>query len=190
MLPELLFAAASISKTVSTRVSAEQSPEDSDRSRSLIEPDLKRLAYQLNKWSKRNRKVLCLRSNVPIEVHGFHPVFRVAPNGQLLTELIVQLAQTDRSEERNLGGIPFRGGTTLVASADGTVRYVISKPLPDPRLPSEIQKAAKERLEKQLNYLRVCDMADPNFSYMRSGQLTDRTKTRMNLRFLHQGMVG
>jgi hypothetical protein len=203
MLQDLLFAATSISKTASTRISEEDpdsinrqtlfSSLESNMSDSTIDSSVNvnaHLAGGLNAWAAQHRKTLCLRSGVPIEVHGFHPVFRVAPNGQLLIELVVQLVQTDRSQVRDLGGIPFRGGTTLIASADGTVRYIIPKPLPSPDLPPETQKIAEQRLERQLNYLRVCDMADPNLSYLRADQLTNRMRARMNLRFLHQGVLG
>ena len=64
-----------------------------------------------------------------INVLGFHPVFRVAPHGQLLVEIVAQFAQKDDVFDSEFGGVPLRGGTTVVAAADGTVRYAISKPL-------------------------------------------------------------
>jgi hypothetical protein len=122
-----------------------------------------------------------------IEVHGFHPVFRVAPNGQLLIELVAQFAQTDRSRTEDFGGILLRGGTTLIASADGTVRYVISKPLPSPTLNPSKKIEADARLQRQLAYLHMCDLTDTKLCYSSADEFKNRMRLRMNLAALHQG---
>jgi hypothetical protein len=195
MLQDLLFAASSISKTASTWISPDQSPEQSVYSRESFqgpqETDVNissEMAMQLNQWADTKRPELLLRSDLPVEVHGFHPVFRVAPNGQLLIELVVQFAQTDHAHTQLLGGLPLRGGTTLIAAADGSVRYVISKPLPSNTLPVEIKAAAEERFERQVDYVNMCDMVDPNISYGGAEYVNQRMRQRMNIRSLHEGL--
>jgi hypothetical protein len=148
------------------------------------------MATQLNAYAKQHTDLLHLVYDRKIEVHGFHSVYRVALNGRLLIELIVQFAQTDRSLREELGGIPLRGGTTLIASADGTVRYVISKPLPSARLSPAKQGEAQARLDRQRQFLSKIDMVDPQFPYLLPDQLKNRMAVRMNLRALHAGFLG
>jgi hypothetical protein len=76
---------------------------------------------------------------------SFHPVFRVATDGSLRTDMVVELVQTRRVpfDERmpEAGSFPFRGGVTLIISAPeienrrrgkAWVRYAISKGINDP----------------------------------------------------------
>ena len=65
----------------------------------------------------------------PIRVKSFDTVFRVSSRGQLLPEMVVQFTQQNPNIKEDLGGIPFRGGTTIIAGMDGRVRYVIAKPI-------------------------------------------------------------
>jgi hypothetical protein len=148
------------------------------------------MAQILHQYAEQNRQHFHLSEDptIKIEVHGFHPVFRVAPNGQLLIELVAQFAQTDRSKVTELGGLPLRGGTTLVASANGKIRYVISKPLPSANLEPGKQKEAQARLERQRTYLKLTDLADPKLSYASQQQIANRMRLRMNLASLHQGV--
>jgi hypothetical protein len=122
-------------------------------------------------------------------VHGFHSVFRVAPNGRLLIELVVQFAQQDRTQLNALGGIPLRGGTTLVASADGQVRYLIAKPLPSARLEPARRREADARVERQKGYVAMCDARDARLAYADDAYVGQRMALRMNLSALHDGAV-
>jgi hypothetical protein len=196
MLQELFFAAADFGRGSAPWIAWDQPTSRSKRPTSDFseaDADLEitsAMAKVLHSYAQQNTRNFHLSDdpNIKIEVHGFHPVFRVAPNGQLLIELVVQFAQTDRSRTTELGGLPLRGGTTLIASADGVIRYVISKPLPSGNLSLSKKREAEARLERQLSYLRLTDMADPKLSYYSAQELAIRMKLRMNMAALHQGV--
>jgi hypothetical protein len=124
-----------------------------------------------------------------IHVSGFHTIFRVAQNGQLLTELVVQFTQKDESEMNKMGGIPLRGGTTIVAGTDGRIRYIISKPLPSTALSEAACKKGELRREQQRAYLAATDLADPKMAYGDKKYLKNRSKMRMRISSLHQGVT-
>lgn len=59
-----------------------------------------------------------------IEVHSVRPVHRVSPDGNVLSDLVVEITQTFRPE----GGGRFRGGCTLlIEMATAKVRYMVRK---------------------------------------------------------------
>ncbi len=147
----------------------------------------RQIFIELHRYAESYRRQLSLRDNLPIEVSGFHTSFRVAPSGQLLIEFIVQFTQTERSSDDALGGLPLRGGTTVVAAANGTVRYVIAKPLPHPGLDPAAKVAAEARIERQKRYVQLCDATDLSEAYGLGGDHSDRMLRRMNLRSLHEG---
>lgn len=102
------------------------------------------------------------------ELAGFHPSFHVDETGQLKVELVAQWVQTpppghpDRVEE---GGVVLRAGTTAVFASDGTVRYVIAKPLPSHsarrlRHPSQ-EELAQRRVQGFQEYVAALDEQDP-----------------------------
>ena len=139
------------------------------------------VAEALHRYADSNRAALMLHADLPIQVQGFHSVFRVAPSGQLLIELVAQFLQTDRTMTDALGGIPLRGGTTVVASADGTIRYIIAKSL----LPDSEELNA--RLRRQRRYLAVSDAMDPESTYESDQAFAVRAKRRADLARLHAG---
>jgi hypothetical protein len=69
------------------------------------------------------------------ELDGFHTVFRVSPDGQLLVDLVARFVQRDPTVESDpaFGGAPLLGGTTVIASSEGDVRYVVAKPITSAR---------------------------------------------------------
>lgn len=145
------------------------------------------MAERLHAYAEMNRQRLLLHPDLRIQVQGFHPVFRVAPNGQLLIELVVQFVQTDRThqESAEFGGLPLRGGCTVIASADGRVRYVIAKPLVNATLDPPRLEIAEERLDRQRRYLALYDMMDPHLSYGTRDEYATRMVRRTSLRTLH-----
>ena len=147
----------------------------------------RQVANRLWQWANGNRSKLLLEPNLKVEVHGFHIAFRVSTDGQLLSEMVVQFAQADRTNLDQRGGLPLRGGTTVVAAADGTVRYVIAKPLPSRHLSREQQKLAKERVARQAEYLAKSDGADPKMANFTEAELKNRMRARGNLAALHLG---
>lgn len=77
----------------------------------------------------------------PIKAPSFHPVFRVASDGSLAIDMVVELVQTrmvGNKDEPGLRQFPLRGGVTLLIAqqrlqtgkrADPKIRYVIPKHL-------------------------------------------------------------
>lgn len=74
---------------------------------------------------------------------SFHPVFRIAPDGSLRIDMVVELVQTRRvpfdKSLPSVGSFPLRGGVALIISApevdrfgipgEAEVRFAIGKPL-------------------------------------------------------------
>jgi hypothetical protein len=139
----------------------------------------KELAIALHRYAMDNAPGLGLNPALKIQVRGFHPVFRVAPSGRLLIELVVQFAQVDHSRTTQFGGVPFRGGCTLVASSTGTCRYRIAKPMSG--------SAGDARLELQKSYVERCDLANAMTPYYSSSGAAMRMAEMMNFANLHGG---
>lgn len=196
MLRELMFAATSVSQSPRPWAPWRDVDEAAARRRQAYtigddggDSDLSaEMAQQLHAYATANAERLLLAPGVPIAVHGFHSVFRVSPNGRLLIELVAQFAQQDRSRLDEMGGIPVRGGTTVVASADGDVRYIIAKPLLSSKLDPARQREAAARLERQQAYVALCDLNDARLAYASEDYARRRMAARMNLSALHQGV--
>lgn len=142
-------------------------------------------AQMLHNYAKTNALELGLDPMASIQVRGFHTVFRVAPNGRLLIELVAQFGQRDRSQSSDLGGIPFRGGCTLITSSNGEARYLISKPMNTPGTDPVRQGKGQLRLDKQREYLSMCDMRNPQTPYYTSQEYQGRMLELMNFAGLH-----
>jgi hypothetical protein len=149
----------------------------------------KRVARQAHTYATANAARLGLDPTRPIAVHGFRSVLRVASNGQLLVELVAMFVQTDESKATELGGIPLRGGTTVIAAEDGTVRYVIAKPLGSKRLSAEFQRDANRRLERQRQFVADSDLRDPNMAWKGRNYVADRMRRRAKFSSIHGGVV-
>jgi hypothetical protein len=145
------------------------------------------LAASLHDYAQYNAEKLFLDSTRPIEVAGFHTIFRVGSGGHLLSELVAQFTQKVDTEKPNLGGVPFRGGTTIVAGTDGRVRYIIAKPLPSAKLSEEAQRSARRRYERQRETLTRMDLEDPHLTYADQKYWNKRSELRMKIAALHRG---
>ena len=150
----------------------------------------KSLRSALVRYANANATALFLRQDLPIYVAGFNAVFRTATNGRLLIELVAQFVQTDPQGQQDalLGGVPVKGGTTIIVGVDGTVRYAIAKPLPGPHLPGTMGQEAIQRAERQRQFVAALDARDPFLPYMSKKQFDERMKARMALRSLHSGL--
>lgn len=146
------------------------------------------LKDSLVSYARDNANWLYLDSSKGIEVSGFHTVFRVAPGGQLLTELVAQFCQQDESKAAEFGGVPFRGGTTIVAGTDGRIRYVIAKPLPAANIDASARARAENRLKRQGAYLTATDLADVQLAYGDDIYHQQRSLLRMKIASLHEGV--
>jgi hypothetical protein len=107
-------------------------------------------------------------------VQGFHPSFRVNAQGQLLVELVAQFIQRIEPEAA-FGGINLLAGTTVVASADGTIRYVIAKPFAE-TLGPPFKDEALSRKERQRSLVEACEdgflpREEPGFERLRIGEV-------------------
>jgi hypothetical protein len=105
-------------------------------------------ARRLHEFGEQNRNTLKLSPGAKIQAFQFHGKTRqrADPSGSLHTEFVVRLAQQRQvpvSPDNPDGqSFTFRGGTTVVLGPDGTVRFVIERPLDD-----------EARLERQRQYM-------------------------------------
>ncbi|MFQ6398573.1 hypothetical protein ACLMAJ_34695 [Nocardia sp. KC 131] len=90
------------------------------------------VAKDLTAWARSNAPQLGLDPNFAISCEGIHVSYRLAGDRLPRPELAIQLLQRRADlEESTQGKQPvIRAGTALVVSADGSVDYVIAKPLP------------------------------------------------------------
>jgi hypothetical protein len=116
---------------------------------------------------------------------SFHPVFRIAADGSLRTDMVVDLVQTKRvhfdPHVPRAGSFPMRGGVTLIVSEPHVdafghsglpeVRYAIRKDLTGPQ--------GERRQRRQAQYLMSMGMAD--------GKTDDPKHFQVNFGLLHQG---
>lgn len=142
----------------------------------------------LRNFARQQATELMLDPNPQIQVLSFNSVLRILPNGRPRLEHVVQFGQQIKGSETRFGGIPFRGGTTVILSAIGEIRYVIAKPLPEARgLTATKRQLAKERENNQLHFLNELDSHDPRTPYYSSTDQAKRMKLRMKLAPLHEG---
>jgi hypothetical protein len=121
---------------------------------------------------------------------SFHPVFRIAADGSLRTDMVVELVQTRRvffdKRMPRAGSFPFRAGVTLIISAPeitvdadtnkrvrgkAEVRYAIGKPM---------EHADGGRQEAQRQYNLALGLAN--------GNTEDPNHFQVNFGLLHQGL--
>lgn len=151
---------------------------------------MKNSAVGLHAFAKANAAQLKLDPGFDIAVAGFHASFRVGPDGKLVVEVVAQFVQKDESRIDQLGGVPLRGGSTVVISGDGRVRYVIAKPIAptgSAKATTADQETGLRRLKRQLAYLGSVDERDPHQDYANDRERQTRTKRRMSFSALHGG---
>jgi hypothetical protein len=142
----------------------------------------------MREYAGQNAVKLHLDPARPIAVLGFHPVFRVAPRGQLLVEMVMQFAQRDKAFEQDVersGGLPLRGGTTVIAAANGDVRYVIAKPLESAGISDARNREARLRREQQEAFVASCDSRDARLAWSDDRYNSRRSALRMNFKAIH-----
>ena len=123
----------------------------------------------LNEYAKQHSGELGLDPRYsPPRLQGFHTVFRVSPDGQLVVELVAQFAQEDKSVRQDpaYGGVALLGGTTIIATAEGKIRYVISKPIDD------------ERRKRLAEFVSQCDDQDAMLAWGGDSYRAQRMKLR------------
>jgi hypothetical protein len=140
---------------------------------------------RLTHWATANAAMLHLNAGQSIESVGFHPVFRVARDGQLLVEVVLQFAQKTDAPAQEYGGIALRAGSTVVVQANGNIRYVISKPVPFPGLQAEALQRATERTNRQRAFVNALDERDSFHIWKDLAFQNNRIKHLATFRFLH-----
>jgi len=90
-----------------------------------------------------------------IEVHSVRPLRRVGPDGQLLSQLVVELTQSLHALDGS--NLVFRGGATLIVDLVGiSVAYMVRKRVDLPARVSRQQKLSADRTqERSDNYWGV-----------------------------------
>ncbi len=149
-------------------------------------PEDERLAIRLHTYAVENAPRLLLDPALPIEVQGFHSMFRVGADGQLRTELVAQFVQR-ANDQVPLGGLRLRGGTTAIFSAEGQPRYVISKPLATAPLSPRQLADAQERRDRTLAFVADSDGRDPMFPWGGQRYMNLRMLERFTFAAVHHG---
>ena len=117
---------------------------------------------------------------------SFHPVFRIASDGSLQTDMVVELVQTRRvpfaAHMPEAGSFPFRGGVTLIIAAPkidrshkrgiAEVRFAISK--------SITGAEGKNREESQRQHNLAMGLAN--------GDTEDPNHFQVDFGLVHQGL--
>ncbi len=140
------------------------------------EPDEGRWAKSLSAFASRHAGDLGLDPALKCRVGGLHSVFRISPSGQLVVELVTQIVQEDASLRGDpaYGGVKVLGGCTVVADAEGGIRYVVAKPL------------TRGRREAQRELVAQCDEQDGTLPWADEDYHRLRMRQRTFAR-LHRG---
>ncbi|MGE0403400.1 MAG: alkaline phosphatase family protein [Kofleriaceae bacterium] len=145
--------------------------------------------WALQPWAQQNAVALRLDPSLKVRVQGLHSSFRVDPNGRPRVELVAQFVQRSEPDER-LGGASMYGGTTIVISPNGEVRYHFGKPLPQASPTRETRSADEEgtrRFHAQAKFLADWNERDPGFAYATDEERRKRIARRASIQHLHGG---
>jgi hypothetical protein len=133
--------------------------------------------------------VLARNGEAKIHVNSYHHASRVGQDGRPVFELFVNFVQTLKSTVEpsdDFGGIPVRAGCTVVASASGRVRYVITKSFDEER-PVETGGEPLRRIDRQREFVSLMDERDPTTPYLPDQESRQkRMRMRASLRSLHE----
>jgi Subtilase family len=101
-----------------------------------------------------------------IEIHSVRPARRVGPDGNIRSDLIVEITQSFRPSD--LPGVRLRGGCTLLIDlATAEVRYMVRKKVQSPdRLASQLRLAADAAGELRANYFASKSASSEPFAMM------------------------
>jgi hypothetical protein len=152
-----------------------EADQDSDRRAKRARSN----AAILTKYAKANAKGLGLtytpNQEPNINAHSFHPIHRIAPDGRLVVDFVVEFLQR-RTEPLDLNDpqspvFEYRGGSTVIFNRKGEVRYVVEKSID-----------SQHRLEAQREFLLQSSHSMPAAAYQ------DQLKiSGMNFAAIHRG---
>ena len=131
---------------------------------------------------------LGLNPDRKIQPFSFHAVHRVAPDGQLKIEILAELMQQMKvdlePDNPDAGWFLFRGGTTVVLTEAGRVRYAIQKNIGE-------DNSENKRLARQRAYYQdmASSLAMTAYGYDEIQKYLPRRgkKTPMNFALIHRG---
>ncbi|MFO0614715.1 MAG: hypothetical protein U0414_19165 [Polyangiaceae bacterium] len=151
------------------------------------EPDDWRRGYAaaLQNYGKSYATALGLDPKLSVSAPSFHTSFRVGPDGQLRAEIVVRFEQQER-EEKGEGGVLPRGGVTLVANAEGKIRYAIAAPLPGVER-ADLAEDAARREDRFRRFVSASRDRDPASEWMTEEQYANRMKMRLAAVHLSRG---
>jgi len=104
----------------------------------------------------------------PFIVHSVRPARRVGPDGQLLSDVVIEVTQKFQPDD---GSTPFRGGCTLLVGLQAKkVRYFVSKRVKnDARFKSQRDFALKQLELARETYFEPADTASEPFALLHRG---------------------
>jgi hypothetical protein len=135
----------------------------------------------LSRFGRANTKALGLMPDMAVQAHSFHPVHRITPDGRLRVEIVAELMQqmdvpydpTDKDSEL----FTFRGGTTIVLTQEGKVRYAIQKSVGK-------DEPDNDRLQQQREYYEQLESEAGMAVYL---DARSRNGRPMNFNLVHRG---
>ena len=140
-------------------------------------------AVVLYDFAKKNATALGLSDSLPIQARTFHEVHRVSPDGTLGFDVVAELTQHREvlrdPADAAAGSFVFRGGTTLVITRDGDVKYAIQK-----SVGRERDDKTNRRLERQREYQAEREDNLTVAPYAASGVRAPQT---LDFRQIHRG---
>jgi hypothetical protein len=177
-------------------------PEDAaaveSTARGAAEEPKRKAAFAMaaHAWAVRNAEKLQLSDPelTPIWVASFHPALRLDQDGRARVELVAQLVQTrkDPATLARFGGLPLRGGCTVIFDADGAARHVIAKPLDDALDENEARAIGVERVRRIEEHVGAADETDAGLAFLApdSERYRERAARRGQLRRIHARRSG
>jgi hypothetical protein len=105
---------------------------------------------------------------LPFTVHSVRPARRVGPDGQLLSDVVVDITQKFQPDD---GSTPFRGGCTLLIGLKSKrVRYFVSKRVKnDARFKTQRQFALDQLELGRGTYFEAADTTREPFAFLHRG---------------------
>ncbi len=173
---------------------AERSADGAEEAQAEYEPYSAKLEViqkddQLRRYAEENYHLLRLHPDLPIDVEGLHSILHIDANGQPRREIVCQFTQVDgAADAKRRGGMPERGGTTVIFASDGRPRYVIPKPLPHDELDPLTRHAAEARLAATHAFVAACDRRDPMLAWAGADYAAHRMARRFNFAMVHHAI--
>jgi len=145
-------------------------------------PEQMRLnAILLSRLGLSYPEVLGLSREFPVQAHSFRPMDRVGPDGNRKVQIVAELMQRREvrldPKDKDSPTFVFRGGTTIILTHEGVVRYAIQKKLGK-------DNDTNKRLRRQREYYSTIDANSSRATYFEGPTLESRM---LNFNLIHRG---